>query len=144
LSLHVLPFICNVDENGIFHVANFAWGLRLLQWSTNPLFFKWLFLCDGAQPHITDSAAFLRLVGGDLFIFVVLFTRDCSCITKRFATVDVFGYIPHSSSLAKIQLAFCSQESLAYGCVGSCCFKSKRLLTKPLPSKQQIYYGLSW
>ncbi len=27
LSLHVLPFICNrvnVDENGIFHVANFV------------------------------------------------------------------------------------------------------------------------
>jgi hypothetical protein len=89
LSPHVLPFICNrvnVDENGIFHVANFVWGLRLLQRS-NPLF-----LCERAQPHITDSAAFLRWVGGDRFIFVVLFTRDCSCIAKRFATTDVFGY----------------------------------------------------
>lgn len=46
---------------------------------------------------------------------------------------------PQSSSLVKIQLAFCSQESLVFDCVGSCCFKSKRLLTKPLPSKQQIY-----
>jgi len=47
--------------------------------------------------------------------------------------------IPQSSSLVKIQLAFCSQESLVFDCVGSCCFQSKRLLTKPLPSKQQIY-----
>ncbi len=51
---------------------------------------------------------------------------------------------PHSSSLAKIQLAFCSQESLAIDRVGSCCFKSKRLLTKPLPSKQQIYGLARW
>jgi len=90
------------------------------------------------QPHITDSAAFLRWVGGDCHF--------CGCCSLGIAHALQNGlqpwmYLdtPQSSSLVKIQLAFCSQESLVFVCVGSCCFKSKRLLTKPLPSKQQIY-----
>lgn len=94
LSLHVLPFICNsvnVDEHGIFHVANFVWGLRLLQWS-NPLFFKCDCFC--VMERSLTSQIVQPFWGGwvEIVIFVVLFTRDCSCIAKRFATLDVFGY----------------------------------------------------
>lgn len=70
LSLHVLPFICNVDENGIFHVANFAWGLRLLQWSTNPLFFKCDCFC--VMEHSLTSQIVQPFWGGSVGIFSFL------------------------------------------------------------------------